>query len=68
LEPVSHFFYSHRLKLQFWDSGTEGKPIQMVQMPGYLMAVEVTSEVAAQLSDSVENILRGDLISPLDTL
>src|SRR5437660_8727434 len=26
LEPVSHFFYSHRLKLQFWDWGTEGKP------------------------------------------
>jgi pimeloyl-ACP methyl ester carboxylesterase len=26
LEPVSHFFYSDRLKLQFWDWGTEGKP------------------------------------------
>lgn len=26
LEPVSHFFYSHRLKLQFWDWGQEGKP------------------------------------------
>ncbi len=26
MEPVSHFFYSHRLKLQFWDWGTEGKP------------------------------------------
>jgi pimeloyl-ACP methyl ester carboxylesterase len=26
-EPVSHFFYSHRLKLQFWDWGTEGKPV-----------------------------------------
>jgi pimeloyl-ACP methyl ester carboxylesterase len=26
LEPVSHFFYSHRLKLQFWDWGAEGKP------------------------------------------
>jgi pimeloyl-ACP methyl ester carboxylesterase len=26
LEPVSHFFYSHRLKLQFWDWGSEGKP------------------------------------------
>ena len=25
-EPVSHFFYSHRLKLQFWDWGTDGKP------------------------------------------
>lgn len=26
LEPVSHFFYSHRLKLQFWDWGSAGKP------------------------------------------
>jgi pimeloyl-ACP methyl ester carboxylesterase len=26
MEPVSHFFYSHRLKLQFWDYGGEGKP------------------------------------------
>jgi pimeloyl-ACP methyl ester carboxylesterase len=27
LEPASHFFYSHRLKLQFWDWGTAGKPV-----------------------------------------
>ena len=26
MEPVSHYFYSHRLKLQFWDWGREGKP------------------------------------------
>jgi pimeloyl-ACP methyl ester carboxylesterase len=26
LEPISHFYYSHRLKLQFLDFGTEGKP------------------------------------------
>jgi pimeloyl-ACP methyl ester carboxylesterase len=26
LEPVSHFFNSHRLRLQFWDWGSEGKP------------------------------------------
>jgi pimeloyl-ACP methyl ester carboxylesterase len=26
MEPVSHFFYSHRLKLQFWDFGGDGKP------------------------------------------
>ncbi len=26
MEPISHFFYSHRLRLQFWDWGTEGKP------------------------------------------
>lgn len=26
MEPISHFFYSHRLKLQFWDWGRDGKP------------------------------------------
>jgi pimeloyl-ACP methyl ester carboxylesterase len=26
LEPVSHFYYSDRLKLQFWDWGQDGKP------------------------------------------
>lgn len=26
LEPVSHFYNSHRLRLQFWDWGGEGKP------------------------------------------
>jgi pimeloyl-ACP methyl ester carboxylesterase len=26
VEPSSHFFYSHRLKLQLWDYGGEGKP------------------------------------------
>jgi len=30
LEPVSHFFYSHRLKLQFWDWGTQGKPAMLL--------------------------------------
>jgi pimeloyl-ACP methyl ester carboxylesterase len=25
-EPVSHFFYSNRLKLQLWDYGQDGKP------------------------------------------
>jgi pimeloyl-ACP methyl ester carboxylesterase len=30
LEPVSHFFYSHRLKLQFWDWGREGKPVMLL--------------------------------------
>ncbi|HEX5430403.1 MAG TPA: alpha/beta hydrolase [Bryobacteraceae bacterium] len=30
MEPVSHFFYSHRLKLQFWDWGTEGKPVMIL--------------------------------------
>jgi pimeloyl-ACP methyl ester carboxylesterase len=26
MEPISHFFYSDRLKLQFWDYGQDGKP------------------------------------------
>jgi pimeloyl-ACP methyl ester carboxylesterase len=26
LEPISHYFYSGRLKLQFWDWGSDGKP------------------------------------------
>ncbi|MCZ2149015.1 MAG: alpha/beta hydrolase [Bryobacterales bacterium] len=26
MEPISHFYYSHRLKLQFWDWGRQGKP------------------------------------------
>jgi pimeloyl-ACP methyl ester carboxylesterase len=26
LEPVSHYYYSHRLKLHFWDWGQDGKP------------------------------------------
>jgi pimeloyl-ACP methyl ester carboxylesterase len=26
LEPISHFFYSDRLKLQFWDYGSDSKP------------------------------------------
>jgi pimeloyl-ACP methyl ester carboxylesterase len=30
LEPVSHYYYSHRLKLQFWDWGQEGKPPLML--------------------------------------
>lgn len=30
MEPISHFFYSHRLKLQFWDWGTEGKPTMIL--------------------------------------
>ncbi len=26
MEPISHYYYSHRLKLQFWDWGQNGKP------------------------------------------
>ena len=30
MEPVSHFFYSQRLKLQFWAWGREGKPVMLL--------------------------------------
>lgn len=30
MEPISHFFYSHRLKLQFWDWGTGGRPTMIL--------------------------------------
>jgi pimeloyl-ACP methyl ester carboxylesterase len=30
LEPASHFFYSDRLKLQFWDWGNPGKPVVLL--------------------------------------
>jgi len=30
LEPVSHYFYSDRLKLQFWDWGSDGKPVMIL--------------------------------------
>src|ERR1700747_1882791 len=26
MEPISHYYYSHRLKLHFWDWGNDGKP------------------------------------------
>lgn len=26
MEPISHYYYSHSLKLQFWDWGQNGKP------------------------------------------
>src|SRR5947207_15583505 len=31
LEPASHYFYSDRLKLQFWDWGTNGKPVPILR-------------------------------------
>ena len=30
MEPISHFFYSDRLKLQFWDFGQDDKPALML--------------------------------------
>ena len=37
MEPISHFFYSDRLKLQFWDYGQEGKPAWCWSMAGWIM-------------------------------
>ena len=28
LEPISHYFYSHRLKLHFWDWGQDGEDLK----------------------------------------
>jgi pimeloyl-ACP methyl ester carboxylesterase len=50
LEPVSHFFYSHRLKLQFWDWGTEGKPA-MILVHGGLDHARSWDWVALALRD-----------------
>lgn len=50
MEPVSHFFYSHRLKLQFWDWGTEGKPV-MILIHGGLDHARSWDWVARALRD-----------------
>lgn len=50
MEPVSHFFYSHRLKLQFWDWGTDGKP-PMILIHGGLDHARSWDWVARTLRD-----------------
>ena len=50
MEPVSHFFYSHRLKLQFWDWGSEGKPV-MILVHGGLDHARSWDWVARALRD-----------------
>ena len=50
MEPISHFFYSHRLKLQFWDWGTEGKPA-MILVHGGLDHARSWDLVARALRD-----------------
>jgi pimeloyl-ACP methyl ester carboxylesterase len=50
LEPVSHYFYSNRLKLQFWDWGTEGKPV-MILVHGGLDHARMWDWVARALRD-----------------
>ncbi|MGH9799360.1 MAG: alpha/beta fold hydrolase, partial [Blastocatellia bacterium] len=49
-EPISHFFYSHRLKLQFWDWGTAGKPT-MILVHGGLDHARNWDWVARELCD-----------------
>ncbi len=50
MEPVSHFFYSDRLKLQFWDWGTDGKPA-MILVHGGLDHARSWDWVARALRD-----------------
>jgi pimeloyl-ACP methyl ester carboxylesterase len=50
LEPVSHYFYSHRLKLQFWDWGTGSKP-GMILVHGGLDHARMWDWVARALRD-----------------
>ncbi len=50
MEPVSHFFYSDRLKLQFWDWGTDGKPA-LILVHGGLDHARMWDWVARALRD-----------------
>ena len=50
MEPISHFFYSDRLKLQFWDYGQEGKPA-LVLVHGGLDHARNWDWVARRLRD-----------------
>ena len=48
MEPISHFFYSDRLKLQFWDYGTDAKP-SLVLVHGSLDHARMWDWVAQSL-------------------
>lgn len=49
MEPISHFFYSDRLKLQFWDYGQDNKPA-VVLVHGALDHARNWDWVARELS------------------
>jgi len=49
VEPISHFFYSDRLKLQFWDYGQDNKPA-VVLVHGALDHARNWDWVARELS------------------
>ena len=50
MEPVSHYYYSDRLKLQFWDWGTDGKPA-LILVHGGLDHARMWDWVARALRD-----------------
>src|SRR5262249_60932157 len=62
LEPISHFFYSHRLKLQFWDWGTEGKPTMILVHGGMEHARNrglVAREIGAAIHHTADDLPGG---------
>src|ERR1019366_6720696 len=50
MEPISHFFYSDRLKLQFWDYGQDGKP-PLILVHGGLDHARMWDSVARSLRE-----------------
>ena len=50
MEPISHFFHSGRLKLQFWDYGTDDKPV-LVLVHGGLDHARSWDWTARELSE-----------------
>jgi len=49
-EPISQFYYSHRLKLHFWDWGDNGKP-NLVLVHGGMDHARSWDQIAEAFSD-----------------